>query len=87
MGVGLAEGAAAEEAGVGGEGGGVGGFYYFVLGPVYEGGFGAGVAAPEDEDEMGDLGVEVLDDVLGEGLPAFAAMGGGAMGFDGENIV
>ena len=50
LGVGLAEGSAAEEAVVGGEGGGVRGFEDEMFGLVDEGLFFASVAAPEDED-------------------------------------
>lgn len=52
-GVGLAEGARAEEAAAGGKWGRVGAFENEVFGLVDEGLFALGVATPEDEDEVG----------------------------------
>ena len=50
-------------------------------------GFIACVAAPEEKDEVVAVLVEILDNMLREGLPAFAAMAAGEMGFDGKDIV
>lgn len=86
-GVGCGEGARAEETGVGGEWGRVGAFENEMLGLVDERLFAAGVATPEDEDEVGAGGIEVFDAGFGENFPALAAMGAGAVGFDGENVV
>ena len=50
-------------------------------------GFIACVAAPEEKNEVVAVLVEVLNDMLREGLPAFAAMAAGKVGFDGKDIV
>lgn len=86
-GVGAGEAFAAEEAGVGGEGGGVRGGEDEVLGGIDEGDFGLGLGAPEEEDDVGAAFGDKADEGVGEGFPAFAGVREGGVGVDGENGV
>ena len=58
-----------------------------MFGLVDKGFLAAGVAAPEEEDEMRADVIEVFDDGFGENFPAVATVGAGSVGFDRENII
>ena len=86
-GVGAGEAFATEEAGVGGEGGGVRGGEDEVLGGVDEGDFGLGLGAPKEEDDVRATFGDEADEGVGEGFPAFAGVREGGVGVDGEDGV
>ena len=58
-----------------------------VFGLVDEGLLAAGVAAPEEKDEVRTSFIEILDDCLSEGFPAVTAMRAGFVGLYGEDII
>ena len=54
---------------------------------IYHRFFAARVATPKQKYEVVAMFVEVLDDVLRKGFPAFATVAAGEMGFDGKDVV
>ena len=85
--VGLTKGTRAEETGMGREWGRVRRFKDKMLGLVDERFLIAGVAPPEDEDEVGSGIVEVFNTGFRESFPAVTAVRAGMVSFDGENII
>ena len=76
-GVGLCELVVAEESSVGAERRGVDGLENHVAGGIDEGGLLLGIAAPEEEDGVGAVGVDDGDNGVGELLPTVAGVGVG----------
>lgn len=85
--IGLRKRFATEKAAVGGKGRRVGRFENEVFFGVDERFFRAGVASPENKNEIFAVVAEVTDGGFGENLPTATAVRAGAMSLDGEDVV
>ena len=54
---------------------------------VNQGFLAAGIATPEQKDEMRSLVVEIANHGFGKGFPAVTAVRTGPVGFNGEDVV
>ena len=65
----------------------MGGLDNIMLRLVDHGLFAAGVPAPQNEDQMWPIIIEIFNDMFSEYFPAFAAVAAGFVCLDGKNII